>query len=156
MQLISRTSEYALRAVIWLIQEPSLSQTTRQIADGTQTPPDYVSKVLQSLARANLVRSRRGLGGGFQLACAPAQVSVLDVIKAVDPLERIEVCPLGLKAHTKQLCPLHCGLNDAVSHLESTFGDTKLSDLLNSDSSSVPLGIKLRSVSTHHSAARGC
>src|SRR5450756_2141055 len=47
MQLISRTSEYALRAVIWLVQEPARSQTTRQIATGTRTPPDYVSKVLQ-------------------------------------------------------------------------------------------------------------
>ena len=43
MQLISRTSEYALRAVIWLMQEPALSQTTRQIATGTRTPQDYVS-----------------------------------------------------------------------------------------------------------------
>jgi Rrf2 family protein len=143
MQLISRTAEYALRAIVWLIQEPARSQTTRQIAGGTQAPADYVSKVLQALARANLVRSQRGLGGGFQLACDPAQVSVLDVINAVDPLERIHVCPLGLKVHATQLCPLHCGLNEAVTHLETTFGNAKLSDLLNSDSSSVPLGINL-------------
>lgn len=143
VQLISRTAEYALRAIIWLIQEPARSQTTRQIAAGTKAPPDYVSKVLQALARANVVRSRRGLGGGFYLACDPAQVSVLDVINAVDPLERIHTCPLGLKAHATQLCPLHCGLNEAVAHFETTFGHAKLSDLLNGDSPSVPLGIKL-------------
>lgn len=144
MQLISRTAEYALRAIIWLIQEPARSQTTRQIAECTQAPPDYVSKVLQALARAKLVRSQRGWGGGFQLACDPAQVSVLDVINAVDPLERIHVCPLGLKVHATQLCPLHCGLNEAVAHLEATFRKAKLTDLLNSDSPSIPLGIKLR------------
>jgi Rrf2 family protein len=144
MQLISRTSEYALRAVIWLVQEPARSQTTRQIAAGTRTPPDYISKVLQLLAKAGLVRSQRGLGGGFQLAGDPAQITVLDVINAVDPLERIHTCPLGLKAHGVNLCPLHCGLNDAAFRIEAAFAKAKLSDLLNSTTPSIPLGIKLK------------
>jgi Rrf2 family protein len=144
MQLISRTSEYALRAVIWLVQEPALSQTTWQIATGTRTPPDYVSKVLQLLAKTGLVRSQRGLGGGFRLAGDPKQITVLDVINAVDPLERILTCPLGLKAHGTNLCPLHCGLNDVLLQMEATFAKTKLADLLNSDTPSIPLGIKLK------------
>ncbi len=143
MPLISRTSEYALRAMIWLLQEPALSQTTRQIAAGTRAPPDYVSKVLQALSRAKLVRSQRGLGGGFQLACDPTQVTVLDVINAVDPLECIHTCPLGLKAHGTRLCPLHGGLNDVTKQMENTFAKTKLAELLNDASPSVPLGIKL-------------
>jgi Rrf2 family protein len=144
MQLISRTSEYALRAVLWLVQEPALSQTTRQIAIGTRTPPDYVSKVLQLLAKAGLVRSQRGVGGGFRLAGDPAQITVLDVINAVDPLEPILTCPLGLKAHGANLCPLHWGLNDVMLQMEATFAKTKLADLLNSDRPSIPLGIKLK------------
>lgn len=144
MQLISRTSEYALRAVIWLIQEPARSQTARQIARGTRTPPGYISKVLQLLAKAGLVRSQRGLGGGFQFASDPARVTVLEVINAVDPLERIRTCPLGLKAHGKNLCPLHCGMNEVAEQMEATFAQSKLADLLNTDSTSVPLGIKLK------------
>lgn len=144
MQLISRTSEYALRAVIWLIQEPARSQTARQIARGTRTPPGYISKVLQLLAKAGLVRSQRGLGGGFQFASDPARVTVLEVINAVDPLERIHTCPLGLKAHGKNLCPLHCGMNEVAEQMEATFAQSKLADLLNTDSASVPLGIKLK------------
>lgn len=144
MHLVSRTSEYALRAIIWLVQEPGRSQTTRQIAKGTRTPPDYVSKVLQLLAKAGLVRGQRGLGGGFQLAREPTQITVLEVISAVDPLEHIHACPLGLKAHAKKLCPLHCGMNDVARHMEATFAKTKLTDLLNGDSGSVPLGIKLK------------
>lgn len=144
MQLISRTSEYALRAVIWLVQDPANSQTTRQIAAGTRAPPDYISKVLQLLARAGLVRGQRGSGGGFLFAGDPAEVTVLDVINAVDPLERIHTCPLGLKAHGKNLCPLHCGMNDAVGQMEATFARTKLAALLTGATSSVPLGIKLK------------
>lgn len=144
MQLISRTSEYALRAALWMLQEPMRSQTTREIAAGTRTPPDYISKVLQSLARAGLVRGQRGVGGGFQFSGDPARITVLDVINAVDSLERIHTCPLGLKAHGKNLCPLHCGMNDVVEQMEATFAKTKLTDLLNTDSKSVPLGIKLK------------
>jgi Rrf2 family protein len=144
MQLISRTSEYALRAVLWLVQEPERSQTTRQIAKATHTPPDYTSKVLQLLAKAGVVRSQRGLGGGFQLVRVPAEITVLEVINAVDPLERIQTCPLNLKAHGKKLCPLHCGMNDVADQMEATFAKTKLTDLLNADSASVPLGIKLK------------
>lgn len=142
MQLISRTSEYALRAIIWLVQEPERSQTTRQIADGTRTPPDYASKVLQLLSKAGLVRSQRGLGGGFQFVGDPDEVTVLDVINAVDPMEQISFCPLGLKTHGTHLCPLHQGMNEAAQQIEATFARTKLRDLLNTSCSSVPLGIK--------------
>ena len=144
MQLISRTSEYALRAVLWLVQDPGRSQTTRQIARATRTPPDYTSKVLQLLAKAGVVRSQRGLGGGFQLVRVPADITVLEVINAVDPLERIHTCPLGLKAHGKNLCPLHCGMNDVAEQMEATFAKTKLADLLDGDATSIPLGIKLK------------
>lgn len=146
MKLVSRTSEYALRAVIWLVQEPERSQTTREIAVGTRTPPDYISKVLQLLSKAGLVHSQRGLGGGFHFVGHPDEVTVLDVINAVDPLERIQSCPLGLKAHGTNLCPLHCGMNDVVEQMEVTFAQTKLRDLLNpTASTSIPLGIKKRS-----------
>lgn len=131
-----------------MIQESTRSQTTRQIATGTHTPPDYISKVLQLLAKAGLVRGQRGLGGGFQFVGDPAQVTVLEVINAVDPLERIHTCPLGLKAHGTNLCPLHCGMNDVVEQMEATFAKTKLRDLLNTDSKSVPLGIKLKVMRT--------
>ena len=76
------------------------------------------------------MRSQRGLGGGVQFAGDPAQITVLAVINAVDPLERIHTCPLGLKAHGTNLCPLHCGMNDMAAQMETTFAQTKLADLL--------------------------
>ncbi len=153
MQLISRTSEYALRAVIWLMHDPSRSQTTQQISKGTRTPPGYISKVLQALSKAGLVRSRRGLGGGFVFAGHPAKVTVLEVINAVDPLERIHTCPLGLREHGRNLCPLHCGMNSAVSQMEATFGRTRLVDLLNTTAKSVPLGIRLKRATSRRKKA---
>ncbi len=63
--MISQTSEYALRATIYLARHPSVSFTTRQIAEATGMPAGYLSKVLQTLARVGIVQSQRGLHGGF-------------------------------------------------------------------------------------------
>lgn len=141
VKIISDTAEYALRAVLWLMQDPERSQTTRQIANGTRTPPDYQSKVLQQLARAGITRSQRGIGGGVRLNTPPEDLTVLDIVNAVDPLQRIHSCPLGLKEHGTCLCPLHSGLNDAVDLVETTLARSKVIDLLNTTSPSIPLGM---------------
>lgn len=130
--IISLTAEYALRAVLHLaaLNEDNPSQTVGQIANGTRVPPSYLSKVLQSLARASLITSQRGLGGGFRLARAPHATSILDVVQAVDPIERIHTCPLGLESHGTNLCPLHRRLDDAMALIEKQFAMTTLTELL--------------------------
>lgn len=127
--LISQTIEYALRAAVWLADNVE-GQTTQQIAEATQVPPSYLSKVLQSLRRAGLVNGQRGQGGGFTLAMPAARISVLDVINAVEPIERIRVCPLGIPSHGVRLCPLHKKLDDALAHVTEAFASTSLSELV--------------------------
>ena len=99
--MISLTAEYALRAVSWLASNGKEPLVNRDIADATQVPSGYLAKVLQSLGRAGLVTSQRGLGGGFVLGRSAEEISVLDVVNAVDPLERIESCPLHIEHTTK-------------------------------------------------------
>ncbi|MDQ8182292.1 hypothetical protein [Pelagicoccus sp. SDUM812005] len=67
----------------------------------------------------------------------------MDVINAVDPIQRIHSCPLGLKEHGSCLCPMHRGLNDAVKTVEAAFKETLVVDLLKTRSKSMPLGIDL-------------
>lgn len=141
MKLISDTAEYALRSVLWLMQAPDQSRTTRQIATGTKIPPDYQSKVLQLLAKARIVRGSRGIGGGFRLEPGHEKLTVLDIVNAVDPLQKIHTCPLDLEEHADCLCPLHAGINSAVEQAERSFRGTLLSELLQDESASVPLGI---------------
>jgi Rrf2 family protein len=132
MAMISLTAEYALRAVLHLaaLGEEQPCHTVGQIAAGTQVPPDYLSKVLQSLARAGLIASRRGMGGGFRLVKPPDELSIYEVIQAVDPIERIRTCPLGLEAHGTTLCQLHRRLDDAVALIENQFRGTTVAELL--------------------------
>jgi Rrf2 family protein len=75
---------------------------------------------MQDLAAAGLVASRSGPGGGYVLDRETDQLTLLDVINAVSPLERIETCPLGIAEHDS-LCPLHAELDRAYANTEAAF-----------------------------------
>lgn len=128
--MISQTAEYALRAIVYLADQSETPHTTSQIAEVTQVPAGYLSKVMQSMSRAGLVHSQRGLNGGFTLAHKPEELTVFDVISAVDPLKRIRQCPLGKKAHGKNLCPLHRRIDEAIAAVEKSFRATTVDELL--------------------------
>ncbi len=137
--MLSQTVEYALRAVVFLADQSPNAQTTSQIAEATKVPPAYLSKVLQGLCRSDILRSQRGIGGGMSLVKAPAEVTILDVVNAVEPIGRIESCPLGLKAHGVHLCALHRRLDDALAAVEDAFRSTTLAEVLADPNPSVPL-----------------
>jgi Rrf2 family protein len=137
--MISQTVEYALRAVVYLADRPDEARTTQQIAEVTRVPPAYLAKVLHGLSKAKLVRSQRGLHGGFTLAVDPGELTIWDVVEAVDPLQRIRECPLGLAAHRVRLCPLHKRLDDALALIEKAFRDTTVAEVLAEPTTSKPL-----------------
>ncbi len=137
--MFSRTTEYALRATVWLAQRHPEPQTTQEIADVAQIPVGYLSKVMQALGRAGLVQASRGLHGGFTLLKGPDRVTVLEVINAVDPIRRIRECPLKLAAHGLFLCPLHQRLDEALATIEGAFGQTTLAELIGPDVTVQPL-----------------
>src|SRR3954469_17603373 len=128
---ISQTSEYALLSVVALGRHAEGPLTTRQISEETRIPAGYLSKVLQGLFRAGLVNARRGLHGGYSLARGLDELTVLDVINAVDPIRRIVECPLGLAAHRGGLCALHRRLDEATALVETHFRETTIAGLLN-------------------------
>ncbi len=136
---ISQTAEYALRAVVWLAGHPDMNLSTPEIARVTQVPPGYLSKVLQALARAGLVASQPGRTGGFQLTRPAAELSVLDVINAVDPVQRIRTCPLNLTSHEADLCPLHRRLDQALANVEQAFAESTIAELISEPSRNAPL-----------------
>jgi len=127
--MFSQTAEYALRAVAYLAEEGE-PRTVAQIAAATKVPPSYLSKVMQSLARAGLVVSQRGLHGGFRLARPTDQLCVYDIVQAVDPIQRITKCPLDLPQHSKNLCKLHQRMDDTLAQVELVFRQTTFAEVL--------------------------
>ena len=137
--MFSQTVEYALRAVAHLAYEAPHARTTEQVAEATRVPASYLSKVLQALVRGGIVKSQRGVGGGISLAKPPEELTILEVVNAVEPIERIKTCPLGLKSHGVRLCPLHRRIDDALALVESAFGSTTLAEILAEPTHSPPL-----------------
>jgi Rrf2 family protein len=127
--MISQTAEYALRAIVFLASQGGEARTVQQIAAATKVPAGYLSKVMQGLQRAGLVHSQRGLHGGFTLRVAADRLTVYDVVQAVDPIRRIERCPLGLKGHVN-LCPLHRRLDHAIGLVEEALRASTIAELL--------------------------
>lgn len=137
--MLSQTVEYALRAVVHLADQAPAARTTEQIAEVTKVPQAYLSKVLQALKRAGVVDSQRGVGGGITLVATPDKLTILDVVNAVDPIERITTCPLGLEAHGVRLCPLHRRLDQALAMVEDAFRSTTVAEVLAEPTRSKPL-----------------
>lgn len=137
--MFSQTVEYALRAVVHLAANAPHPQTTEQIAASTRVPRAYLSKVLQALGRGGIVHSQRGVGGGVALSRAPDELTILAVVNAVEPIQRIRTCPLGLAAHGVRLCPLHKRVDSALALVEQAFGATTLAEVLAEPSPSRPL-----------------
>ena len=128
--ILSQTAEYALRAMAYLAEQGSSGAPIPPMAVATQTPPDYLAKVMQALSQANLVVGKRGRTGGYTLSRSVGEITVLEIINAVDPIRRITACPLSLPHHSVRLCALHRRLDAAAAHLEQAFGTTTLADLL--------------------------
>lgn len=137
--MISQTVEYALRAVVALAHWHDRPRTAGQLAEDTKVPSTYLSKVMVALVRAEVVTSQRGPGGGFTLMHDPAELTVWDVVEAVDPFPRIRTCPLGIEEHGPNLCPLHRRLDEAMAAVEQTFRSSRIADLLASERGVKPL-----------------
>jgi Rrf2 family nitric oxide-sensitive transcriptional repressor len=139
--MFSVTTEYTLRAAVFLGETTGTMQTAQRVADATHVPVQYMSKVLQTLVESGLAHSQRGPTGGFMLAHPPEQITLLDVVQAVEPVKRIHSCPLQLEEHAHELCPLHKVMDELAEFTETRLRRLTLSDVLNQPV--VPLGMSI-------------
>ena len=73
------------------------------------------------------------------LTKSPSELTILEVVNAVEPIGRIRECPLGLTAHGVRLCPLHKRLDNALAMVEEAFRQTTLAEILAEPTKSRPL-----------------
>ena len=137
--MISQTSEYALRAVVCLAQHPNELHTTTKIAKLTKVPDPYLSKVLLTLTKHEVVTSKKGLHGGYGLAHSPENLTLWTIINAVDPIKHIKSCPLKLESHGTHLCRLHKRVNDSIDMIEELFKTSTIAMILDQPTKSIPL-----------------
>ena len=99
MLKLSKKVDYALIALMHLARQPSgTSSSAREIAVDYALPPDLLAKILQRLGREGLVASQQGTKGGYRLAAAADDISVVRVIKAVEGSLSLTQCMTDLGA----------------------------------------------------------
>jgi len=125
--MFSQTVEYALRAMVQMATEAPDACTTQYIAENTRVPGAYLAKVLQSLRRGGLITSRRGVGGGVKLARPPKKITLLEVINAVEPLERN--VDSRKRASGSTLTGLNRKLDAMLEQLQKSCASTSLADV---------------------------
>jgi Rrf2 family protein len=91
----NKSTRYALYAAMELTCEEELPVTAAEVAQRYRIPATVLAKVFQHLVRAGIAVGTRGTRGGYRLARAPAEVSVLDIIEAFEPARPPEQCLLA-------------------------------------------------------------
>ena len=108
MQL-TRAADYGVRVMIQLaVPAADGLVSLPALAKATGAPESFLSKVLQALARAGLISSRRGQAGGFRISPRGRAASMLDVIEAIDGDICLNLCMVpGRSCARKARCPAH-------------------------------------------------
>jgi len=105
------SAKYAIRAMVRLAIEEGTGQpvSAAKVAEAEQVPPYYLAKVLQDLSRAGLLNSARGRGGGFCLSRPADEITLMEVVSAVEDPYRLErECVLGIETCGDEApCPMH-------------------------------------------------
>lgn len=133
MNILKQNSDYALRIMANLAShyDGDTVIPTGTLASEEDVSPQFAAKILQKLAKAGLINSTMGPVGGFQLAKKPSEISLYDVIEAMQGAITVNKCSPGLCSCPKQPnCPVAGVLIDIEGDIRSRFDGIKLSDIL--------------------------
>jgi Rrf2 family protein len=127
---ITRQADYAARAVLYLSNiGAGRSLATSQVAREQKIPPAFLSKILARLTQAGITQAARGRYGGVKLARAPQDITLLEVIEAIDgPIRLIDCAGSSSACPFSDSCPMRpvwCGAQqEIIATLQNkTFAD---------------------------------
>ena len=129
--LYSRPCEYAIRTMAYLARvSPDKRVQVQEIAASEGIPAPFLAKVLQQLARSNLVNSFKGPGGGFSLNRPPIAINLYEIFRVVDGVEDLDRCAVGLaECNDFAPCPLHDTWKSVRVHLLQYLQKTTLKEM---------------------------
>lgn len=140
--MLSTTSEYALRILAYLAQQPPTdAQLGRDLAQAVDIPANYLSKVLLALRNAGLVATARGSGGGYRLRKPADEIFLIDVVELFDDISR--GTPSCFLHHTRPCsnttpCSAHAAWSDLQAAYLGFLVSTPLSGIANLNHEATP------------------
>ena len=135
---LSKRGDYVLRSAISLARafEVGVPRKIREVVDETEVPRTFASQILADLVRAGVASSRAGRNGGYWLARAPEDISVLEVVEAAEGPLHAERCALGEgPCRWEAVCPLHETWSAATAVLRQVLATTTLAEVAARDHS---------------------
>jgi Rrf2 family iron-sulfur cluster assembly transcriptional regulator len=114
---ISRRTDYGVRVILDLSNHPRGERTsTQEIADRQKIPSPFLAKIISQLSLSGLVTTYRGAGGGVMLARPPAEITLLQVVEALEGPLRLNRCVIE-----PDMCPRngHCAVHDIWSKAQA-------------------------------------
>lgn len=129
--MFSRSAGYAVQALTYLAAQPSGKLTgAREIAVEVEIPMPFLWKILRNLSQKKLVRSFKGVRGGYELARAAEKISVSEVLAASPDARHADTCVLGLEQCNDSIpCPLHHSWKGVRNQIDGLLKQTTLADL---------------------------
>lgn len=130
MKLLTRNTDYAVRAICYMAKVKGRIVSVPELVDKIKMPRPFLRKILQILNKEGIVRSHKGIGGGFQLALPGSKVYLTDLINIFQGPVRLNECFLK-----KTLCPdrSKCPLRKRIDKIEkfvlSEIGSITIKDL---------------------------
>jgi Rrf2 family protein len=128
---ISRRTDYGVRVIMDLAILPENEKaSTHEIAERQSIPGPFLAKIISQLALSGLVTTYRGAGGGVSLARPAAEISLLQVIEALDGPVRLNRCVIEPSACPRdEFCPVHHVWAKAQAELTDLLGSTTFDEL---------------------------
>ena len=129
--IFSSATEYAIRGLSELAGRNTDGPIMLDdLVSGTGLPRDFVAKIFQKLVRAGILRSAKGRGGGFALAKPQHEITLLDIVQAVEGPQLLDACVVGLeKCNDTMPCAQHDLYKPIRQRLKDYLTTTTLADL---------------------------
>ncbi|MFC1590326.1 RrF2 family transcriptional regulator [Candidatus Omnitrophota bacterium] len=131
MKLITRDTDYAIKALCCIAKRKETVVSVKDIVGCTRMPRPFSRKILQRLNKKRLLKSYRGLGGGFKLAVSPGSISLLDLIEIFQGrLSLNEHKFKGRQCPEIKACPLKRRLDLIDEHVRAELRGITISKLI--------------------------
>ena len=134
---VTRAGEYAIIGLSYLARQPAdRIVMIDEISETEGVPKSFLAKIFQSLAKAGIVRSNRGAGGGFSHAKSASEITLLQILQIVEGAFALQKCvsedPECVVSTTRLTnCTLCAVFSEAQNRVNEVFARTTLADLLN-------------------------
>lgn len=131
MLRLNRITDYAVVVLTQMVRDPDTQVTAPQLSEDSSVPAPTVAKVLKALAKEGVLASQRGVNGGYRLARPAGDISMLEVIRALEGPVSLTACVDGAEGDcdVEQLCPVRGNWDRVNTAIRGALAEVSLEDM---------------------------